>query len=200
MKHLLSLALVPISLGLSLVLATNVSAQTRVESPQELYTFSLYAGGFSPTAKLGAGEFGQAGTVGGTAGVLLGRYAGARINVMFTNTHVQGSPVSSFAFDDPNVWLYDADLLLRLPMETETGRFTPYLVGGVGTKLYRFDTLGDERNLAGNFGAGLEYRLPGQSYWGLSVEVRDFVSRFQRSYVDDTQNDVVWTGGLTLTF
>ncbi|MBI3983312.1 MAG: hypothetical protein HY337_10380 [Gemmatimonadetes bacterium] len=50
---------------------------------------------------------------------------------------------------------------------------------------------------AGNFGAGIEYRY---RRLGFRAEGRDFIYEFQRFGFDNTQHDVVWEGGLTVSF
>jgi len=37
------------------------------------------------------------------------------------------------------------------------------------------------------------------SHWGLDVELRDFVSTFEMGDLNDTQHDLVWTGGITFS-
>lgn len=85
-------------------------------------------------------------------------------------------------------------------MEVEAGWVSPYLLGGLGAKTYDFDVAETETDFQRNIGAGLEYRLPHQRQWGLVLEVRDFISTFEVGPVDNTQHDIVWTGGIRLNF
>ena len=56
-----------------------------------------------------------------------------------------------------------------------------------------------DTQFAGNFGAGIEFRFGREGRWGIHAEVRDFISDFDLSGVDGTQNDVIYTGGISLT-
>ncbi len=97
-----------------------------------------------------------------------------------------------------NKFTYDADLVLRYPIHSPSGTFSPYLLGGVGAiSVHQLDATDTWSKFAGNFGAGLEYRF-GQV--GIRAEGRDFVYNFDRYGFNKTQHDIAWQGGLTLTF
>ncbi|HSL70274.1 MAG TPA: hypothetical protein VK864_08515, partial [Longimicrobiales bacterium] len=83
----------------------------------------------------------------------------------------------------------------RLPLSA--GQWFPYVVAGAGGKTYDFDLNDRETDFAGNFGGGIEYRF---ARWGIQAEVRDVVSKFERFGVNETQHDIAWTAGLTLSF
>jgi len=70
-------------------------------------------------------------------------------------------------------------------------------LAGDPAKTYDFDRIDSETDFAGSFGGGIEYRL---GRLGLQAEVRDFVSQFDQFGFDDTQHDVVYTGGVTLNY
>jgi len=74
----------------------------------------------------------------------------------------------------------------------------PYVVGGLGGKTYDFDRLDAKTDFAGNFGGGIEFRF--NRNWGIQAEARDFVSSFDRLGIDSTQHDIVYTGGISLSF
>jgi hypothetical protein len=184
---------------------TAAHAQSQTPRPQgaagsDIVTINAYGGGFSPAADLTADErFGRSGTVGGAVTLWVHPVVGVRGNLLYARTDVPAAAPDPLAGENPNVWAYSGDLVLRLPRTAANGRDTwfPYIVGGLGAKTYSFDTLSTETDFSGNFGAGIEYRF---AQWGLQGEVRDIVSRFDRFGVDRTQHDVVWTAGITLSF
>ena len=133
-------------------------------------------------------------------GIWIGRHLGLRANLLFAQPELEGE-VSSIGFlSDPDVWLLNADLMVRLPVGLGTGSLAPYLLGGFGVKRYSFLTRPTQNDPAASVGAGIEYRLSRHFPFGWSVEVRDFISPFRRWNVDDTQHDLVWTGGMTVNF
>ncbi len=97
-----------------------------------------------------------------------------------------------------NKFTYDADLVLRYPVQTGSGTVSPYLLGGVGAiSVHQLASDSTWSKFAGNFGAGLEYRF---GRWGIRAEGRDYVYTFDRYGFDKTQHDIAWQGGLTLAF
>jgi hypothetical protein len=186
---------------LAALLVPGTSAWAQQAAPgQDIVSITAFGGGLFPTGDLGAGEFDNSGTGGVTAGIWLGRYVGIRGNVLFARTDVNGGVPAQLVGSNPDVWLYSADLLLRYPIDVGAGWLSPYAIGGLGGKTHDFSGRGTETDFAGNFGAGLEYRFGPTSRWGIYSEVRDFVSRFERYGIRDTQHDVVWTGGVSLNF
>jgi hypothetical protein len=183
--------------------APAAEAQTfgpRQGAGNEILTLNLYGGGYSPTSSLTAGsDFRRSGTIGATATLWMHQYAGVRANGLFARTDASQGVPEALAGEQPSVWAYSGDLVLRLPVSTGNGRDTwfPYLVGGLGGKTYDFDNSSTQTDFAGNFGAGLEYRL---GRWGIQAEVRDIVSTFERFGIDKAQHDIVWTGGITVSF
>jgi outer membrane protein with beta-barrel domain len=97
-----------------------------------------------------------------------------------------------------NKFAYDADVVLRYPIDAGSGAVVPYLLGGLGAvSIHQLDANDTWSKFAGNFGAGLEYRF-GQL--GVRAEGRDFVYKFDRYGFDKTQHDVAWQGGVTVSF
>lgn len=187
-----------------LAVASPVHAQARTmtSSGWKHGSVSVYAGGVSPTTHIGSGEFDASAAVGATLGFWLNRYAGIRVNGLFARTNADGPVRSELGITNPNIWMYDGDIVLRAPMSSTAGWLAPYVLGGLGGKTYDFRNadMNNQTFFAGNFGAGLEYRLPRMSRLGLTIEVRDFVSKFNLGGFDKTQHDVVWTGGLRFTY
>jgi hypothetical protein len=181
------------------------SAEAQVLGPAEgagndMLTLNLFGGGYSPASSLTAGsEFRNSGTVGVAATLWVHPLVGVRANGLFARTDASQGVPEGLKDEKPNVWAYSGDLVLRLPFSTANGRDTwfPYLLGGLGGKTYDFDQAGTETDFAGNVGAGIEYRI---GRWGVQAEVRDIISTFDRFGIDKTQHDVVWTGGITLSF
>lgn len=205
MKYAIKAGLTSALMGVFLMAVTHpVSAQTRMTryTGWEHGSFSLYAGGLSPSTHIGRGGFDPSATVGATLGFWVNQYAGVRVNGLFARTRADAPVSTDLGIDNPNVWMYDGDIVLRVPMSVEAGWLTPYILGGLGGKTYDFRTpgMGSQTYFTGNFGGGLEYMLPGMSRWGLNLEVRDFVSKFTMGDFDNTQHDVVWTGGIRFTY
>lgn len=159
-------------------------------------------GGFFSTSNLGGGnEFDDTGALGAQATYWAHRNVGVRGNLLWASPDLLVEQESPLLNEDPNVYHYSGDLLLRFPFQM-TGQMSwfPYIVGGLGGKTYDFETRSTDTDFAGNFGAGLELRLGELGRWGLNTEVRDFVSDFDRAGFNRTLNDVVWTGGLSINF
>jgi hypothetical protein len=182
---------------------TTVQAQSAAPggaAGSEILTIGAYGGGFSPAADLTSNSgFGNSGTGGGTLTLWVHPNVGVRGNVLFARTEIGSGAPEGLTGEKPNIWAYSGDLVLRLPFDVLNGRdsWFPYLAGGIGGKTYAFDNLNDETDFAGNFGAGVEYRL---ARWGVQAEVRDIVTSFERFGVNKTQHDVVWTAGITRSF
>jgi len=181
------------------------SAEAQVFGPpqgagNDVLTLNLYGGGYSPASSLAPGaDFRNSGTVGVAATLWVHSFVGVRANGLFARTDASQGVPEGLEDERPNIWTYSGDVVLRYPLSTGNGRDTwfPYLVGGLGGKTYSFDGAGRETDFAGNVGAGIEYRF---GRWGIQAEVRDIISTFDRFGVDKTQHDVVWTGGITLSF
>ena len=168
----------------------------------DMFSINVSGGGLFPISSLGDGnEFDDAGSVGGSLTYWAHENAGIRASFLWASTDFLGADDNPLIGEDPDVYHYSGDLLLRLPLPgTEQVSWFPYIVGGLGGKTYDFQTLSTDTDFTGNFGAGLELRFGEMGRWGINTEVRDFVSNFDRHGFDRTQNDVVWTGGLTLNF
>ena len=97
-----------------------------------------------------------------------------------------------------NKFAYDGDIVLRYPVTTGTSTFVPYVVGGAGAiSVHQLGSDSTWTKFAGNFGAGLEYRL---GRVGVRAEGRDYVYKFDRYGFDKTQHDIAWQGGVTVSF
>lgn len=184
---------------LSLSSALELAAQSTRDPGQDIISVNVMGGAFTPASDLGSNQFDATGTVGGTVAVWLHRYVGVRASVVWAQTDVSGPASPDVTGVDPNVWAYGGDIVLRAPIEARSGWIIPYIVGGLGAKTYDFEGIDTETEFAGSFGGGVEYRFP-SSQWGINLEVRDFVSDFEFYGIDETQHDVVWTGGITLSF
>lgn len=168
---------------------------------RDIVSLSVYGGGFSPADNLGPGaDFASSGTVGASATVWLHKYVGLRGSGQWAQTDVDGVSRAPLAGDNPDVWTYSGEVLLRLPFQVRRNgqdSWFPYVLGGAGGKTYDFDRMDSETDFVGSFGGGIEYRF---RRWGLQAEVRDLVSQFEHFGLDQTQHDVVYTGGITLSF
>lgn len=168
----------------------------------DVLSFSVVGGGYFSTSDLGSGtEFDDSGTVGGTATYWAHPNIGVRGNVLWSPPDVRSPAESQLAGQDPNIWLYSGDVVLRMPLPASANMsWYPYLAGGVGGKTYDFETLDAETDFSGNVGVGVELRFGQTGRWGIHTEVRDFISNFDRLGHDETLNDVVWTGGVSVNF
>ena len=184
--------------------ATEAPAQVfgSSELDHDLVSINVFAGGFTPSSDLSDGsEFDTSGSVGGAVTLWLWKYAGIRGNVLYGQPDVDAVSGASIEGEDPDVWLYNGDLMLRLLISAgDAGWLCPYVLGGLGGKTYNFgQDDADVTKFAGNFGAGIEYRVGRSARWGIQAEVRDFISEFDAFGLEDTQHDVVYTAGLSLT-
>jgi len=196
---------------LSLVTAVLVAAlappalraQTSTASPihswSDRFTLGGAFGGLSGAANLNpAGtadwRLGWIGSIDGTA--WLNRNVGIRASGSWAQDSL-GSVVLT-GRGKFNKFTYDADLVLRYPIETGSATLTPYLLGGAGAiSVHQLGADSTWSKFAGNFGAGLEYRF---GRVGVRAEGRDYVYKFDRYGFDKTQHDIAWQGGLTLSF
>lgn len=190
---------------LALLALTADEARAQEDAPAGGRTVSatIFGGGFLPAADLDDGaKFNDAGIIGGALTLWPTRHLGLRGNLIRTRTDVRipASSSSPLESQSPAIWLYGADLVLQ-PTLTSLGRWgwAPYLFAGIGAKHY---TLRDDdrengyTSLAGDIGAGLEYRFNG--HWGVQAEARHLISRFQRFDYRDRQQDWILTGGITV--
>lgn len=166
------------------------------------FSVAALGGGLSPAADVGDGDFDASGSGGLEATAWLGDHVGLRATGLYAATDAAPQIPPVLEGEDPNVFLYSGDVVLRYPIDVMAtdGFLQPYLVGGLGAKTYDFETIDTETDLAGNVGAGVEYRVGDEGRWGLLVEARDYISEFDQLGVEDTQHDIAWTAGVSLNF
>ncbi|HVH68276.1 MAG TPA: outer membrane beta-barrel protein [Gemmatimonadales bacterium] len=156
-------------------------------------------GGLSGAANLNTAgtadwRLGWVGSLDGT--VWLQNYVGIRASGSWAQDSLNGGALSGRG--KFNKFTYDADVVLRYPIETGTGTFSPYLLGGAGAiSVHQLGSDSTWSKFAGNVGAGLEYRF---GRVGIRAEGRDYIYKFDRYGFDKTQHDIAWQGGLTLSF
>ncbi|MCI0406157.1 MAG: porin family protein [candidate division Zixibacteria bacterium] len=125
----------------------------------------------------------------------LHQFAGLRASGSWAQDSLRGASLSGR--EKFNKFYYDGAVVLRYPVQAGTGIFTPYALGGAGAvSLHQLGSDETWTRFAGNFGAGLEYRV---GRVGFRAEGRDFVYKFDEYGFDKTQHDVAWQGGLTLS-
>ena len=184
----LTLAVAPVALH----------AQENERPASDRYTVAGAFGGLSGPDRLnGAGapdwRQGWAGSVDGT--YWLGRNVGLRAGSTLAQDRARSATLNGATF---NKLTYDADVVLRVPRPAGEGTVIPYVVAGAGGITIHHIGSGDSWSKpAGNAGAGVEYRF---TRWGLRAEARDYVYQFDRYGYHQTQNQVAWQGGLTLSF
>ena len=190
----LVVALTPIALRAQA--STNSSVSLRPWSDR--FTLGGAFGGLSGAANLNSAgttdwRLGWIGSIDGT--VWLQRNVGIRASGSWAQDSLRGAPLTGRG--KFNKFTYDADLVLRYPIEAGSATLTPYLLGGAGAiSVHQLGADSTWSKFAGNFGAGLEYRF---GRVGLRAEGRDFVYKFDRDGFDKTQHDIAWQVGVTLT-
>jgi hypothetical protein len=190
----------------ALLTTAEASAQQigTAHAGSDVFSIHLHGGGYFSGSTFGTdgSRFDDTGALGLTATFWAMPNVGLRANGMWYNPDVAPGPEEALlAGENPDVFQYSADVLLRMPMTIgENLSWYPYVLGGIGGKTYDFDTRGDATDFAGNVGAGLELRFGMDGRWGVFTEVRDFISNFDRFGLDETLHDVIWTGGLSFSF
>jgi outer membrane protein with beta-barrel domain len=205
-KHALSLvtaalvvALVPSGLRAQVGTPSPEPRPATVRSYPARFTLGGAFGGLSGAANLDAAgtadwRLGWIGSLDGTAWI--NQNVGIRASGSWAQDSIRGAALSGRG--KFNKFTYDADVVLRYPIETGGGTFSPYVVGGAGAvSVHQLGADSTWSKFAGNFGAGIEYRF-GQV--GIRAEGRDFVYTFDRYGFDKTQHDIAWQGGITLSF
>jgi len=180
-------------------LRAQSSTASPIRSWSDRFTLGGAFGGLSGAANLNpAGtadwRLGWIGSIDGTA--WLNRNVGVRASGSWAQDSIRGTPLTGRG--KFNKFTYDADLVLRYPIEAGSATLTPYLLGGAGAiSVHQLGADSTWSKFAGNFGAGLEYRF---GRVGVRAEGRDYVYKFDRYGFDKTQHDIAWQGGLTLSF
>lgn len=192
---------------LALLALTAGQARAQEDAPANRVAVSatIFGGGFLPATNFNDGtRFNNAGTVGGAVTLWPARYLGIRGGLLRTksDTEVPADSNSPLEYQNPAIWLVSADLVLQpnLPGVARWG-WAPYLVGGIGAKHYglkRYSRYAGYTALAGNLGAGLEYRFG--SHWGVQMEAKHLFSRFKEFEYNDNQRDWLLTAGINVRF
>src|SRR5438034_4217726 len=198
---LLAVALVLAAAPAALSAQTSVALSQRSRPVYDAVTIGGAFGGLS-----GAANLNQAGTADwrlGWAASLdatgwLNDYVGIRATGGWAQDSLDGTAAGLVDRGKFNKFTYDADLVLRYPIKSGSGWILPYVLGGAGAiSIHQLDASDTWTKFAGNFGAGLEYRF-GRA--GIRAEARDNVYKLDRYGFDKTQHDIVWQGGVTLSF
>jgi hypothetical protein len=178
------------------------AATLRAQSPNpfpDRFTVAAAFGGISGAANLN--ETGSADWRLGWAGSVDASYwvlprVGLRVGGTWAQDSLRGGSLTGRG--KFNKFAYNADVVLRYPLTTGTGTIAPYVLGGAGAiSVHQLDSDSTWTKFAGNFGAGVEYRV---NRIGLRVEGRDYVYKFDRYGFDKTQHDIAWQGGVTVSF
>ena len=210
MNKALSVAAAVIALSAST--GSELAAQWEAGLPgQDVASLTLHLGAVAPTSSLpDGGSFGT-----GIGGGISGTYwfhsrLGVRGSFLLGKTPGQPSPTVTAerqpGNENPTVWYYGAEVLLRHPMEAgESFAWFPYVAAGLGGKQYRWEQLwtGFERDytLATNFAAGIDVRPTDSPWYGFSLEARMYnsVYKWHSFHLDEpNQRDIVVSAGLKL--
>src|SRR5437868_8156323 len=153
--------------ALALLAPAALRAQARAASPAGIglssgrVTLGGAFGGLSGAANLNpAGttdwRLGWIGSVDGT--VWLERHVGIRASGSWAQDSISNAALTGRG--KFNKFTYDADLVLRYPLQAGSATLYPYLLGGVGAiSVHQLGADSTWSKFAGNFGAGLEYRF-----------------------------------------
>ena len=192
------------SLALSLALAAIAVSPAALHAQNsnplaDRFTVSAAFGGLSGAANLNSAgtadwRLGWAGSLDASYWIL------PRVGVWIGGTWAQDSLRSGAITGRGkfNKFAYDGDIILRYPVTTGTSTVVPYVVGGAGAiSVHQLGSDSTWTKFAGNFGAGIEYRL---GRVGGRAEGRDYVYKFDRYGFDKTQHDIAWQGGVTVSF
>ncbi len=195
LKHSLSLALTVAALATS---PAALHAQNP-NPPAGRFTLSAGFGGLS-----GAANLNQAGTadwrLGWASSLDASYWVLPRVGVRIAGTWAQDSlrATGISGRGKFNKFSYDADVVLRYPLDAGAGTLAPYALGGVGAiSVHQLGSDSTWTKFAGNVGAGVEYRF---GRVGLRAEGRDYIYKFDRYGFDKTQHDIAWQGGVSLSF
>lgn len=195
----LAMGLVPGALGAQIGTPSPEPARAQVGSYPARVTLGGAFGGLSGAANLNSAgtadwRLGWISSLDGT--VWLQNYVGIRASGSWAQDSIRGATFTGRA--KFNKFTYDADLVLRYPVETRGGTFSPYILGGAGAiSVHQLGADSTWSKFAGNVGAGLEYRF---GRVGIRAEGRDFIYKFDRYGFDKTQHDIAWQGGVTVSF
>ena len=164
---------------------------------QRAVTLSAQGGGYSSTSNLNdaGADFDTGFSLGGGVGVVLTKNIALRANFTWAQSNFDGPSTMSLSGSDINRFYYGGDIQLRVPV----GRFSPYVFGGAGGVTLDetgAGTLDGFTKVAGRFGLGVSYEIPGTKF-GVFSEGTGWVYDFDRSGLNDTQFDIGWTGGLS---
>src|SRR5579884_589072 len=192
----------PAALAVLAVLApARLPAQAGFRPTYDRVSVGGKFGGLSGAANLNdAGtadwRLGWAASVDGT--VWLHRYVGVRASGAWGQDSIRGAAPGVVGRRKFNKFFYDGDVVLRYPARAGSAAIIPYVLGGAGAvSVHQLGSDSTWTKFAGNFGAGVEYRF---GRIGVRAEGRDFVYTFDRYGFDKTQHDIVWDGGVTVSF
>lgn len=207
--------------GLALTARADASAQEFggiAHAGLDVLSVTGSVGGFFPVTDFEDGTGFDTGlSVGASATYWVHHYLGLRGNLVFATADVsvpepedQGGAAFILQDTDPTIVHYSADAVVRLPLPGgETVSWFPYALAGLGAKHYSFEETeqleGSTTDFALNLGAGVALRWGDTGRWGLTTEVRDFISPFEVTDEEDvvaerTLQDIVWTVGVSLNF
>lgn len=194
MKHVLRL------IALLAFLPTTALAQG-LETGDRIVSIAVLGGGLTPVAEFSDGsQFLTGGTFGGALTLWPTESVGIRASVLRGKTEVDSNAGAGLNRQDPTVWYYTGDVIGRPNIQAlRQWGWSPYVFAGLGIKSYSFAAakhIDKTSDFAAQLGAGLEYRY-GPA--GLQLEARGVASPFKHLGYNDTQRDLVYTAGITLS-
>lgn len=186
---------------LGAVAPTALLAQAGFRPTYDRASVGAQFGGLSGAADLndaGTADWRLGWAANADATLWLHRYVGVRASGTWAQDSIRGTAPGVVGRRKFNKFFYDADAVLRYPTSTGSGTLIPYVVAGAGAvSIHQLGSDSTFTKFAGNFGGGLEYRF---GRFGVRAEGRDYVYQFDRYGFDKTQHDIVWDGGITVSF
>lgn len=211
MKRALTVAAA--AFALSAFTGSELAAQWDAGLPgDDVASLTLHLGAVAPTTTFPDGGSYGTGIGGGISGIYwFHDWVGLRGSFLLGKTPGQPSPTSDFekqaGNENPTVWYYSGDFLIRYPHLSSAGSFAwfPYVGIGMGGKQYRWENqwTGFYRDYTytTNYALGVDLRPADSPWYGFALEARLFRSTYKwHTFLwDEPQmNDYVITAGFKL--
>jgi hypothetical protein len=188
----------PLLVTVLLVAVSSDRLSSQVLPGNDFGTFSLHAGVLAPLTTFEDPSFGESKLESGfalgasiTTWPTRGRW-GFRAQLIRsrtdgTNAQYEFAPL---AVNDPTQWIVTGEFALRQPMDLGALAGFPYVSAGVGAKQYNWtDAVHQEdRFLAWTFALGAELRHSALGPFALSLEARNYFSKFKAFGIEDADS------------
>jgi opacity protein-like surface antigen len=183
MKSALALAGAVVLSLLHVQQLTSQLTQARLPGSGDIATIAIHYGAVDPQTTFDDGSsFLRGSTLGLSATAWAFRHLGFRGNVYKSHNdgHNPQNPTAAIAVQDPDIWLYSGEVVLRYPINTDALSVSPYVGAGFGGKTYDWQvkTVGNVWR-AWTQSVGVDLRPAAMGRVGLITEVRHYRSDFK---------------------